>query len=430
MKGLRRLNLRGNQIQDIEPLVELIDLMSLKLDNNQISDISVVENYKSLETLYIDENPIEDFASIRRLMMERERFILDIKIPPAETEDNARATLFPEAIKRLGKGGINTLRFSPDGSHLAVGTSIGIWVYNVANGDEKIMKMVYPEQVNSLAFSPDGTTLASSGYANKVIHLWDTKTGMEISSLRPSPAEKDRFSAARFNYASNLGLAFSKNGTTLIGISNRPVSVSIAHWEVNTGKELAKHHYLDQAITAAINNNTSTVALGLHDGKVSLWDSETGKKAGVLNGHSKFFLKEFHAKLFKKHKGHKYQGIQALAFSADGSTLATAGLDNLVHLWNVTSHKKQKTLTGHTGWITALAFSIDDKTVASGDIHGNIRLWEVRLGSERVTLNGHRSSVSVLTFSPDKQTLASASDDGTIKLWDANTGTKSFYPCH
>ncbi len=420
IKDLRHLNLSGNQVRDITPLAELTILMALKLDNNNISDMGVIENLQRLEKLDIKNNPIEDFTSIRRLMKERSWLVIDIDIPSVETDDNARAALFPEAIRRLGKGGINIMRFSPDGSLLAVGTSIGVWVYDIATGNEKIMSMVYPKQVNALAFSPDGKILASSGAGNNIIQFWNPKTGMEISSLRPSTDEKHRFSAARHNYASNMGLAFSEDGTTLMGVSNL-TSISIAHWDVKTGNELAKHYYLDQAITAAIHSDTSTLALGRHNGKINLWNSETGKKLDVLNGHSKFYINEFLANLFRKHNRHKYQGIQALAFSTDGKILATSGVDNLVKLWNVKSRKVQRTLIGHTEWVTALGFSTDDSTVASGDIYGNIKLWDVSSGSEQVSFNGHRSKVSVLTFSPDRRTLASASDDGTIKFWDANT---------
>lgn len=421
IKDLRHLNLSGNQVRDITPLAELTILMALKLDNNNISDMSGIENLQRLERLDIKNNPIEDFTSIRRLMRERSWLVIDIDIPPIETDDNTRAALFPEAIRRLGKGGINTMRFSPDSSSLAVGTSIGAWVYDIATGNEKIMSMVYPRQVNALAFSPDGKILVSSGYGNNIIQFWNPKTGTEISSLRPSTEEKHRFSAARFNYASNVGLAFSEDGTTLLGV-NTLDSIAIAHWDVKTGDELAKHRSLGQATTAAIHSDTNTLALGRYNGKISLWNSETGKKLDVLNGHSKFYIKAFLANLFKKHNRHKYRGIQALAFSTDGKILASSGIDNLVKLWDVKSRQEQKTLIGHTEWVTALGFSMDDSTVASGDIYGNIKLWDVSSGSEQASFNGHRSNVSVLTFSPDRRTLASASDDGTIKFWDANTG--------
>ena len=224
-----------------------------------------------------------------------------------------------------------------------------------------------------------------------------------------------------------MGLAFSGDGTTILGVSFL-TSVSSARWDVNTGAELEKHYYLDHAIDAAIHVNTSTLALGRADGKISLWNSESGKKRGVLKGHSKFYLNEFLSNLFRKHNKHKFQGIQALAFSTDGKTLATSGTDNLIKLWDVKSRKKQRTLIGHTAVVTNLSFSINDSTVASGDTDGNIKLWDVSSGSEQMSFNGHRSGVFELAFSPDRQILASAGGDGTVKLWDAITGQTYLLP--
>ena len=46
-------------------------------------------------------------------------------------QDNTKVGLPEGAIARLGKGGINIMRFSPDGTRLAVGTDIGVWLYDV-----------------------------------------------------------------------------------------------------------------------------------------------------------------------------------------------------------------------------------------------------------------------------------------------------------
>ena len=51
-------------------------------------------------------------------------------------QDNTKVGLPDGAIARLGKGGINLMRFSPDGTHLAVGTDVGVWVYDIPDGKE------------------------------------------------------------------------------------------------------------------------------------------------------------------------------------------------------------------------------------------------------------------------------------------------------
>ena len=422
VSDLRRLSLNGNQIRDITTVAGLTDLMFLRLEDNTISNITPLENLKSLEYLHIKNNPIEDFAPIRRLLIDRTYLNIDIQIPPVETNDNTLAMLPPEGIRRFGKGGINTMKLSPDGSQLAVGTSLGLWVYNIRTGDEKLFPMLTSKQVNSVAFSPDGKILASSGYDNNIIHLWNPKTGEELSTFLPFKKEKDRFAASRFSYASNSSLAFTKDGSTLIGLSSNGTN-AIAQWDVASGNLLKKHYFyhIDRVYAADIRPDNTEITIGRYDGKISIWDTNSGKKTNTLKGHSKFYINEFFSKLFRLRKPRKYQGVQAVAYSPDGKTLASAGLDNLIHLWNMKKHKKQTTLTGHTDWVTALAFSIDNNTLASGDINGTIKFWDVNTGNEIETLQAHRSSISALEFSPDKLTMVSGSDDGTIRLWNIHT---------
>ena len=64
----------------------------------------------------------------------------------------------PEGAKaRLGKGRINEITYSPDGSLLAVAGSIGIWLYDAETSEE--LSLLAGRAVVSISFSPDGTTL-------------------------------------------------------------------------------------------------------------------------------------------------------------------------------------------------------------------------------------------------------------------------------
>ena len=68
----------------------------------------------------------------------------------------------PEGAKaRLGKGSISEIAYSPDGTRLAVASSIGIWIYDTQTGEELDLFVGYTYPVNSVAFSPDDSTLAS-----------------------------------------------------------------------------------------------------------------------------------------------------------------------------------------------------------------------------------------------------------------------------
>ena len=70
----------------------------------------------------------------------------------SSAQDNTKIGLPEGAIARLGKGGINLMRFSPDGTRLIVGTDVGVWVYDVPDGKETLLFTEHIGQVNALAF--------------------------------------------------------------------------------------------------------------------------------------------------------------------------------------------------------------------------------------------------------------------------------------
>ena len=113
--------------------------------------------------------------------------------------------------------------------------------------------------------------------------------------------------------------------------------------------------------------------------------------------------------------------IRSVAFSPDGRTLA-GGTWNGIHLWDVRTGERLKTLTGHVDWINSLSFSPDGQMLASRGSR-EIYVWHVQTGKPHTVFTGYTSKITGVAFSPDGQTLVSGSWNG-IHLWDVRTGER------
>ena len=310
-------------------------------------------------------------------------------------QDNTKVGLPEGAIARLGKGGINLMRFSPDGTRLVVGTDVGVWVYDVPDGNETALFTGHNGQVNALAFSQDGQTFASGGFVNPVIQVWDVETKSKRSTV---PLTREPYSLPALTFY----------GRTLISTNGHR---EISYWHIDTGQKLSESR-LDNAInTVTFSQDGSTLAIGNRNGGIQLWDTTTSSQQADLEGHG----------------GGRDSEILALAFSPDGKILASGSEDKTVRLWDTQNHTKLGTLRGHTGWVTAVAFSEDGNTFASGDASKTIKLWNLDTQEQRATITGHKNTINALAFAPIGtplygMCLASGSTDGTIRFWNPLNG--------
>jgi WD40 repeat protein len=130
--------------------------------------------------------------------------------------------------------------------------------------------------------------------------------------------------------------------------------------------------------------------------------------------------------LFRGHTNTVY----GVAFSADGKTMATAGADKTIRLWDVDT-RQRLALIRYTDRVTCLAFSADGKMLASGSSDMTITLWDVARDAQgqirgrkiATFAKDHKSPIGNIAFAPDGKTVATvASRDEVIRLWDVASG--------
>jgi WD40 repeat protein len=116
--------------------------------------------------------------------------------------------------------------------------------------------------------------------------------------------------------------------------------------------------------------------------------------------------------------------VKCLSLGPDGKTLATAGEDRLIHLWDTSTGKKLQQLAGHQGIVKAVAWSPDGKTLASGSGDFTARVWDVQSGQQIAQFTRPQAKVDGVAFSPDGKRVASGGTggDSTVHIWEASTG--------
>jgi len=187
-------------------------------------------------------------------------------------------------------------------------------------------------------------------------------------------------------------------------------------WTPLSGRLITAYHGQHGGVTTiALSPDSRRAASGgLSDGTVQLWDPQTGQ-------HVLTFTQQPPGKQSAKPASND-SSIWAIAWSPDGTRIASGDALHHVQVWDPLTGKILLTYQKHTGPITALAWSPDGNSLASASDDQTVQVWDATSGKQIQTYTDHAQGVRTLLWAADGQSILSAGSDHLIWVWDATNG--------
>jgi WD40 repeat protein len=365
-------------------------------------------------------------------------------------------------VVRSERAGVNTVGFSPDGQSLATGSSDGSAITSgQAQGTEHLLGQDGPLQ--AAFFSPDGLTVAT--VSGSTARLWDPygepvleqihSGGVAATALAFDPtgallASGDLQGEITLERAHGglirtvqLGspivtLAWAKDGVLLAGTKNGTVRL--------LGDKLSSLRTLShgsQLVGAALRDDGTVFATAGVDGVVRLWNARTGAAilrvvppapvaAIALDPTGRLFATAdgddvvvFDARTGTARavlRGHA-DTVTGIAFSPDGSLLASSSKDHNARVWSTTTFTSIKLLHRHVAFVSGVVFSADGRWLATAG-PSKAGVWAATAndfaGSFLFFVRGNQAPITSVAFSPLGHELATAARDGSVRVVDCH----------
>ncbi|GAB4535330.1 MAG: hypothetical protein Fur0018_25590 [Anaerolineales bacterium] len=287
---------------------------------------------------------------------------------------------------RLGRGRITAITYAPGGETLAIGSAIGVYLYDIVTGQSGRF-LPTPAWVWCLAYTADGSHMAA-GLDNGKIRLWhmDTPDTPRDISAHQTPVHT---------------LIFSPDGT-LMASGARDGTVRL--WRMSDGALMRTIEYEHGLIRSlAFSPDNTHLALAFGHRHIHIRRIKDGALLHTLHGH--------------------HQAVHTLAYTSDGRFLASGAEDGHIHFWKPDEEQPAQTLKDFMGVVTQVSFSPDNRMLASASWDGSIRLWRPGSGAIWKHLEEQRYPISHCLFSPQGLTLSSLTiHEEVVRIWNISNG--------
>jgi DNA-binding helix-hairpin-helix protein with protein kinase domain len=299
------------------------------------------------------------------------------------------------SVAHTGIAEATLLALDPTGEQLAIGAADGkIQVWDLHN--RRVITTLVSERapIFALAFGDNGQKVIATS-ASGTVQVWHLSQGTPPALIEPT--------AAHTAVDTPHAIAISADGQWL---ATSGWDQQLLLRNLNTGQTqiLGKSPSGDPVLTFAADGQY--LASSEPTGATRLWQVPTGR----LHSHS-------------QPPSVEEALTQAVALSPNAQLLARGSLNGDIMLWDLTSSRPGKTLSGQSFQkISSLAISANNLYLVSGGADQDLRLWDLASGRLIQQLRGHQAPIRTLTLSANSQILATSSEDRTIKLWSIPDG--------
>ena len=286
-------------------------------------------------------------------------------------------------LKRLDRGVVQQVGYSPDGKKIMVVTSLEIILYDAGTLAEQ-MHFKTDAAPLSAAISPDGSLLAA-GYRDGLVTIWDIQNGTALSSFNDHDSQA---SAVAFSPDGKWFASGARDKTILL---RNAQDWSIVH--------VLKRH-TDRITQLAFSPDSRLLASSALDQTARLWNVEDGSVIATLLGHT--------------------NQVKSVAFSPDGQYILTGSSDSSMRLWDATDGTLLQTVEEKLN-AESVTFSPDGEFIAAGILNNTIDVCKFTNGSIsdcRLVGEANSGSITAISISPGGNQLVSGGSTPYVRIWD------------